>query len=182
MNGGKGPPMQTGSVLCVLCHLDYKLNVVFKEGETLCHPWCWTIHYFKLRQTALPKPWESVSTGALPLLGLRHSATGGGFLADLPSVACFCINREDSSGEWRDVAAELQQAGYKVSGVGLLSSQMPGYSRRISFLADKEDDLFTLAPREISPQAYVEREPSTRLTENFITAVEKKSPGDDLHC
>lgn len=119
-----------------------------------------------------PKPRESVSTGALPLLGLRHSATGGGFLADLPSVACFCINREDSSGEWRDVAAELQQAGYKVSGVGLLSSQMPGYSRRISFLADKEDDLFTLAPREISPQTYVEREPSTQLTEKFITAVE----------
>lgn len=44
-----------GSVICVLCHLDYKLAVVFKEGVTLCHPWCWTIHYFK-RQTALRSP------------------------------------------------------------------------------------------------------------------------------
>lgn len=41
---------------------------------------------------------ESVSTGAFPLLGLYDPATGGGLLADFPSVACFRIKCEDISG------------------------------------------------------------------------------------
>lgn len=60
------------------------------KGGTLRHPWCWTRHFFK-RQTALRWPGESILTGALPLCGLYHSATGGGLLADLPSMTCFCI-------------------------------------------------------------------------------------------
>lgn len=61
------------------------INVSFKGGKPFITPGAG--RYTFKRQTALPWPGNLFLAGALPLCGLYHSATGGGLLADLLSMA-----------------------------------------------------------------------------------------------
>lgn len=58
---------------------------VLKGGKPFITPGAG--RYTFKRQTALPWPGNLFLAGALPLCGLYHSATGGGLLADLLSMA-----------------------------------------------------------------------------------------------
>lgn len=114
-------------------------NVLFKSGEILCHPWCWTVHLFKHR-TALRRPGDSALTGALPLLGLHHSATGGGLLTDLRRMACFCIKCDHRRRH--DEQGKMSESSWLV-----IFTDAWIYEEDL-LLADSKKAIFTLAPHE----------------------------------
>lgn len=84
--------------------------------------------------------------GALPLRGLYHSATGGGLLADLPSVTCFAVNvitKGQGGGSHEATISRVRNTG---SGVVVFTD---------AWIC--EEDIYTGASSEISHDTYAKR-------------------------
>lgn len=85
--------------------------------------------------------------GALPLLGLYHSATGGGLLADLPSMACFCVkcdHRRIFQGGSHEAPTSRVKKILKLSWHVVFTDAWI-YEEDL-LLADSKKAIFTLAP------------------------------------
>lgn len=95
---------------------------------------------------------DSALTGALPLLGLHHSATGGGLLTDLRRMACFCIKC--------DHRRRLDEQGKILESTCWLVVFTDAWLYEGDLLSvDSEKAIFTLAPHEIfhPTDTYVKR-------------------------